>query len=229
MTVNLEVVAHHDLDQPDLARLRGLFDSEYLAEYGEWDPARPYGYSPADFHVIARSGNDVVGHVGFQKRVISVGKIDVLVAGTGGVLVSNTARGAGLGLQLMDRAQECMRNDAAVSFGYLGCRPAVVPFYLSAGWTRIRATERHIARLDPRWSSLTLPQSSSVLPSERSLTGRKVLSTSADARGKGLSARTDNDRLRGELETVTDDVVEATASILVIVTARSAYRAMKFV
>ncbi|RCS99215.1 GNAT family N-acetyltransferase [Brevibacterium aurantiacum] len=170
MTVNLEVVAHHDLDQPDLARLRGLFDSEYLAEHGQWDPARPYGYSPADFHVIARSGNDVVGHVGFQKRVISVGKNDVLVAGTGGVLVSNTARGAGLGLQLMDRAQESMRNDAAVSFGYLGCRPAVVPFYLSAGWTRIQATERHTARLDP--SQMVESDSSPILicPAARTVT-----------------------------------------------------------
>jgi len=42
-----------------------------------------------------------------------------------------------------------MREDAAVSFGYLGCRPAVVPFYEAAGWTRIDVLERHTSRRDP--------------------------------------------------------------------------------
>lgn len=149
MTADLEVIAHQDLNEVVLSHIRELFDREYLSEFGVWNPDYPYGYSPEDLHVIARSGSDVIGHVGFQKRVISVGMMDVLVAGTGGVLVSDEARGAGLGQKLLPRAQESIRNDAAVSFGYLGCRPAVVPFYLSAGWTRIKATERHTARFDP--------------------------------------------------------------------------------
>jgi hypothetical protein len=49
----------------------------------------------------------------------------------------------------MHRAQEAMRQTQGVEFGYLGCRPAVVPFYEAAGWHRIHAVERHLSRLDP--------------------------------------------------------------------------------
>lgn len=150
MTIDLRVTTHHELREADLVRLRDLFDGEYRHEHGEWDPDAPYGYAPADVHVLATQDGHLIGHVGFQPRTISVGGRDVLVAGTGGVLVSESARGSGLGRRLMRRAQQSMREDAAVSFGYLGCRPAVVPFYEAAGWTRVDVIERHTSRRDPR-------------------------------------------------------------------------------
>lgn len=150
MTIDLRVTAHPDLTASDLRALRELFDHEYLDEYGDWNPDAPYGYSPADIHVTASDGDGrLLGHVGFQARTIIVGDREVLVAGTGGVLVIEAARGLGVGRRLMHRAQQSMRDDARVSFGYLGCRPAVVPFYESTGWTRIHALERHTARLNP--------------------------------------------------------------------------------
>lgn len=149
MTVEIAVTAHQNLSGSGIDRLRDLFDDEYLHDFGDWDPDAPYGYSPADFHVTASCAGRLVGHVGFQVRTIGVGDLDVSVAGTGGVLVSEDARGSGLGRQLMQRAQQVMRDDAAVSFGYLGCRLEIVSFYESVDWTRIYARERHTARLDP--------------------------------------------------------------------------------
>lgn len=149
MTVDFRVAMHRDLRDDDLDRLRAFFDREYLADYGPWSPDAPYGYAPAEVHVMALRGEVLLAHVGVQPRTIGVGEHDVTVAGTGGVLVAEETRGTGLGRRTMHRAQEAMRQTPGVEFGYLGCRPAVVPFYEAAGWYRIRAFERYLSRLDP--------------------------------------------------------------------------------
>ena len=144
----LKVKLHKDLSRADLAALQELFDNEYMGDYGPWNPDAPYGYSPADFHVLEFRGTAVAAHVGFQRRVITVGGSDVLVAGTGGVLIDEQSRGTGLGNRAMRHAQQAMRDVARVDFGFLGCRQEVVPFYESAGWIQVHATERCLSRLD---------------------------------------------------------------------------------
>jgi aminoglycoside 2'-N-acetyltransferase I len=48
----------------------------------------------------------------------------------------------------MRQAQRAMRDEAEVDFGFLGCRKEVVPFYESAGWVQVHATERCLSRQD---------------------------------------------------------------------------------
>jgi aminoglycoside 2'-N-acetyltransferase I len=144
------VVTHADLTAEQVDELRALFDSEYFAKYGPWDPDRPYGYSPADVHTLAYHDSVLVGHVGYQHRTIAVGRAKIMIAGTGGVLVSEHARGGGLGSRVMARVQQVIVDDERVDLGYLGCREEVVPFYESAGWQRIEVTERHLSMRDPR-------------------------------------------------------------------------------
>lgn len=143
------VVDHHDLSGAQRDALRDLFDSEYRESHGEWDPDRPYGYSPADVHTLLFHGSTLLGHVGFQRRRIAVGSAEVCVAGTGGVLVHPDSRGEGIGRSVMSHAQDAMRGDSRIDFGYLGCRDEVVPFYGSTGWLRVEATERHVSMTDP--------------------------------------------------------------------------------
>ncbi|WP_431695970.1 hypothetical protein [Kocuria rhizophila] len=81
------LVWHEDLTGGQLYQLEQLFNAEYRADEGAWNPDAPYGYAPAELHVMAVEGGRVVGHVGTQRRMIVVGDHDVLVAGTGGVLV----------------------------------------------------------------------------------------------------------------------------------------------
>lgn len=144
----LRVRRHVDLTAAELDALENLFDREYRNEFGLWNPDAPYGYSPADTHVLAFRGQQLVAHVGFQRRLISVGFREILVAGTGGVLVDERSRGTGVGGRTVRRAQTVMRDEAGVDFGFLGCRREVVPFYESAGWVQIHATERCLSRLD---------------------------------------------------------------------------------
>lgn len=89
----LDVIAHEDLSEAELCELRRLFDSEYLDDFGEWDPEQPYGYAPHDVHVVARIDGRVVGHVGWACREVDIGLETVAIAGVGGVLVSDEERG----------------------------------------------------------------------------------------------------------------------------------------
>lgn len=145
----LIVVEHGDLSESQLTALSELFDIEYFSDHGPWDPDRPYGYSPADVHTIMMRGSTAVAHVGFQRRRIHVGAREVVVAGTGGVLVHPAHRSDGVGRRVMSRAQSAMRDDDRVEFGYLGCREEVVQFYERTGWSRIHALERHASVTDP--------------------------------------------------------------------------------
>lgn len=118
----IEVLAHEDLSGADPDELRRLFDSEYLEDFGEWHPGQPYGYASHDAHVVARIDDRVVGHVGWARREIAVGRDVVAIAGVGGVLISGEARGQRLGVDLMDRAAQSMSDHGGIAFGYLGCR-----------------------------------------------------------------------------------------------------------
>jgi GNAT superfamily N-acetyltransferase len=144
----IEVVRHDDLRRTHLEQLQVLFDREYLDDYGPWTPDAPYGYSPADVHLLVTHGFELVAHAGFRRRVIAVGDHDVAVGGTGGVLVREHARRGGLGGRLMSHLAGAMRSTGGIEYGYLGCRPEVVPFYASSGWHRVTATERSRSRLD---------------------------------------------------------------------------------
>ncbi|WP_313354946.1 GNAT family N-acetyltransferase [Microbacterium sp.] len=146
MSPEISVTSHRDLTRGDLAGLRALFDAEYLSEFGDWDPDQPYGYAPHDVHVIARRGDETVAHVGWARRDIRVDGRAVAIAGVGGVLVADQARGLRLGERLMSAAAASMREAGGVEFGYLGCRESVVPFYRSCGWTRVAAVERSVDR-----------------------------------------------------------------------------------
>ncbi|WP_348787665.1 GNAT family N-acetyltransferase [Leifsonia sp. NPDC080035] len=133
-----------------LAALGPFFDAEYNAEFGAWEPQQPYGYAPFDVRVVARMGTAVVGHAGFQRRVIAVGDAEVVVGGTGGVLIAPEQRGTGLGRRLMRATLAAMRDALPVDFGYLGCREEVAGFYESVGWTRVRVAERSVSARDGR-------------------------------------------------------------------------------
>nr|WP_246465323.1 GNAT family N-acetyltransferase [Ruania alkalisoli] len=163
--------------------LRRLFDSEYLEDFGEWDREQLYGYAPHDAHVMARIDDRVVGHLGWTRREIAVGTETVAIAGVGGVLVCDEARGQRLGVDLMELAARSMRDHGGVSFGYLGCREQVVPFtchVVGLGSLPVRGRSGAMANLS--WTSQVSRSSSGRSP-RRSSFGRKVTSTCADGLG----------------------------------------------
>ncbi len=68
MTLAFRVTAHHHLTGEDLVRMRAFFDREYIAEYGLWTPDGPYGYSPAEVHVMAYEAKSCWGMWDFNRE-----------------------------------------------------------------------------------------------------------------------------------------------------------------
>lgn len=144
--LRIESVPHEFLTTDDLTGLRDLFDAEYFAAFGSWNPEQPYGYASHDVHLIAWLHGAVVGHVGWARRTIAVGTSEVVIGGIGGVLISARARGQRAGSRLLAQAGASMTAAGGIEFGYLGCREEVVEFYESCGWLRISAPEQSIDR-----------------------------------------------------------------------------------
>ena len=67
----IKVVQHAAVTPARAKELRRLFDAEQLADFGDWDPERPYGYAAHDVHVIDRAGADIIGHLGRARRTNS--------------------------------------------------------------------------------------------------------------------------------------------------------------
>ncbi|WP_166971092.1 GNAT family N-acetyltransferase [Brevibacterium atlanticum] len=143
---SIEVLVHQELTEAVLDGFRQPFDSEYLKEFGEWDPQQPYGYASHDVHLMARIEGRIVGHVGWARREIAVGTETLAIAGVGGVFFSADARWKGRGRELMGWAVQWMRDRGRVACDYLGCREQVVPFYESSGRKKILARVRSIGR-----------------------------------------------------------------------------------
>lgn len=147
MAETLTAVPHADLTGGLLDGVRALFNAEYCAEFGNWNPDQPYGYAPHDIHIIAQDdAGQVIGHTGWGSRQITVEEQTVHIAGVGGVLVSAAHRKTGLGKHLLKAATDTMQimntqGIVPIDFGYLGCREEVVGFYESCGFTRISARE----------------------------------------------------------------------------------------
>lgn len=117
--IEVVIVWDRDLTKKQLVGIKELFDNEYAALYGAWNQTQPYGYSPAELHVLAIKDGQVVRNIGMQRRQISVGNQEVTIAGTGGMLISPSYRKYGLGRKLLSALQEASRTIAPVDYGYL--------------------------------------------------------------------------------------------------------------
>lgn len=137
-----------ELSARDYADMAVLFDSEYLEDWGSWNPKRGYGYARGELHCFARVGGKLVGYAASARRFIGVGNDEVLIAGVGGVLTAAEARGQGVGRGVLFGLQEAMRGLAPADFGLLGCREDVVTFYQSCRFTLIESRIRDVSPRD---------------------------------------------------------------------------------
>lgn len=136
-----------DNDYADMAR---LFDSEYAHVHGPWNPKDGYGYASGELHSLARVDGDLVGYAAAARRFVGVGTGEVVVLGIGGVVTAAPARGQGIGRQVIASLQGAMQSSARADFGLLGCRPEVVPFYQSCGFSLIEAVIRDVSPGDAK-------------------------------------------------------------------------------
>ena len=97
-----------------------------------WSGARP------EARIVASVGDRPVAHLGLLRRFLRVSDADasLLVGDVGLVAVDPDFQSQRVGVRLLDQAARAM-TDLALPFGFLTCRPEVVPFYRSGGWQRL--------------------------------------------------------------------------------------------
>jgi aminoglycoside 2'-N-acetyltransferase I len=137
-----------NLTPGDYADMAGLFDSEYAADWGPWDPKHGYGYAAGELHALARRDGQLLGYAATARRFVGVGAGEVLVAGTGGVITRKDCRGTGIGRQVLSALRDANCSFAPAHFGLLGCREEVVPFYRACGYTRVHSAIVDVSPLD---------------------------------------------------------------------------------
>lgn len=140
----MKIIATNTLSLSEINGLKYLFDKEYLEDFGPWTLADPYGYSSLENHVLALDRECIVGYAGSQKRLISVGNENVVIAGIGGVLVDKNYRGVGIASKIMEVLINYNKTSLGADFSYLGCRDEVLPFYLSCGFQQLKRLETRI-------------------------------------------------------------------------------------
>lgn len=117
-----------------LAALLSRIYPEHHATFAEgrsWSGARPEG------RVIGYSEGRPVAHLGFLRRLLRIDNgSSLLVADVGLVGVDPLLRRSGIGLRLLEEASTNFHH-LALPFGFLTCRPGVVPFYERGGWTEL--------------------------------------------------------------------------------------------
>ena len=156
------LVADSALTSPQRAALAALLVAAfppYAAMFRDtaWASAEP------EYRLwLETSAGEIVAHLGFGRRLITVGGRPLTIAGVGGVATSPPHQGQGAGRQLMAALQRVLREEAPAPFGYLNCGPAVVGFYRSVGWHEIHQVSRFIdiythQRSDDAGPTLILP------------------------------------------------------------------------
>lgn len=120
-------------------------DAAHFPDARSWAGARP------EFRLILRDGDRVVAHIGVLRRFLRVGGRDQLVGDLGLFAISTDRQRTGLGSALLTELRGLMLG-LDLPFGFLGCRPELVPFYAANDWQLLPADVRvrHIDNRDPQ-------------------------------------------------------------------------------
>lgn len=114
-----------------LTRVYPAHATTFAGEHS-WSGARP------EARVIGLRGGAPVAHLGLLRRTLRLddGDDGLLVGDVGLVAVDPALQRRGVGLALLRATSDALAQ-LALPYGFLTCRPAVVPFYERGGWVRL--------------------------------------------------------------------------------------------
>jgi nodulation protein A len=133
-------------------------DAEHFQGARSWAGARP------EFRLVLRDDCGVLAHIGVLRRHLRIGERDQLVGDLGLFAIRPDRQRTGLGSALLTELRGVLfRLD--LPFGFLGCRPELVPFYERNDWHLLPSDVRvrYIDNRDP-WTIVTLQEPAFVQP-----------------------------------------------------------------
>ena len=127
-----------DLSSGEHAALCALLLRIYPQHASTFGDGRDFSGARPEGRVIGLRDGEPVAHLGFMRRTLRLddGDDSVLCGDVGLVGVDPASQRQGLGLALLDETHRVFQR-LSLPFGFLTCRPAVVPFYEKGGWIRM--------------------------------------------------------------------------------------------
>ncbi|MGH3659358.1 MAG: GNAT family N-acetyltransferase [Micromonosporaceae bacterium] len=127
-----------DLTDTERAALARMLGRTYPAYADLFTGRRCWSWARPEIRMIGWSGDRPIAHLGVLRRFLHVpdARSILLVGDTGLVAVDPDFQGRGIGRDLLHRTTRTMTT-LDLPFGFLICRPSVVPFYESGGWKLI--------------------------------------------------------------------------------------------
>ncbi len=157
-----------DLSSDEHASISALLLRIYPDHARMFSDGRDFSGARPEGRVIGIRDGQPVAHLGFMRRTLRLddGEDSVFCGDVGLVGVDPDLQRRGLGGVLLEETQRVFQR-LSLPFGFLTCRPAVVPFYESAGWVRIHGQVSRMLDNDLRPETNTGP--ALVLPVAASL------------------------------------------------------------
>jgi len=128
LTVTAALRATADLTQGEVGELSALKTAVYPEP-----PSNDREWSPREWGVFVRLGDDLVSYTGLLIREGAVDDTAAVIGGIGGVATHPSHRGKGFAALGMGRALDFLLS-RGVDFALLVCRDQLVPYYTSLGW-----------------------------------------------------------------------------------------------
>ncbi|MGN9845438.1 GNAT family N-acetyltransferase [Nonomuraea sp. H19] len=110
----------------------------YPADAGIFGGRRSWTWARPEARMVGMADDHPVAHLALLRQFGQTSESGerLLVGEVGLVAVDPDFQGRGIGRKLLAQTATEMAG-LALSFGFLTCRPAVVPFYESAGWHQL--------------------------------------------------------------------------------------------
>ncbi len=150
--IHLRLIEEQALDDGLRASIRRLLVAAYPQFADFWRDHDFWG-GPAEARLLLMHDGVPVAHLGFGRRAIGVGDHDIVVAGVGAVATHPDWQGHGLGRRLFGHLRDALRGEWPAPYGFLQCRPAVVPFYEKAGLVRLAQSVRSLDPDERHWTT----------------------------------------------------------------------------
>ncbi|UCF78572.1 MAG: GNAT family N-acetyltransferase [Candidatus Eiseniibacteriota bacterium] len=99
-------------------------------------------------------------HVGTLSDTVTVGSQKISICGIGAVVTRGDAQKRGLARKLLAQVINWAKESTEAEFGFLFCRPPLVPFYESMGWQLLKdpvLIEQSSGRMESPIPAMVLP------------------------------------------------------------------------
>jgi predicted GNAT family N-acyltransferase len=94
-------------------------------------------YAYPEIYILGYVNGELISHVGLLQRRITVKQKPLLIAGMGFLITEPDSRNQGFGTTVMKAATAYVKNELALPFGLLTCKPRLESLYAGIGWRTI--------------------------------------------------------------------------------------------